>query len=345
MRERKERVHGPYEHHDRWRVVLVGATGKRRVESFTSEREAVNFAASARGEAEGRTVSATVDLWLKSKRDRNLKAVTVTRAEYHLRKILRLDDNGRRQLRWLTPTRGAELYEQAQAGAAVDTHRNALAEAKAFGKWCAKKGWLKVSPFGDVDGLGRRKRGKPQLRIDEARRLASVCLDLAAADDSAVAVLVAQMLGPRATETVTRTARDVDDGGCQLVIPESKTESGKRSLEVPDVLRPHLLRLAAGKRSVEPLFADEHGEPRSRYWLYYHVHRLCDLARVPKVSPHGLRGGHASMAKGAGATSRLVAEQLGQSGPAITEAAYIDPHVLRAEKQRAAFSVLVGGRR
>jgi integrase len=343
MRQRKERVHGPYKHHDRWRVILVGATGKRHVESFESERKADEFAADARGEAEGRSVSGAVDAWLASKT--NLRQSTITRAEYHLRRILRLSEHGSKPLRWLTAARGAELYELAKVGAAVDTHRGDLAEAKAFGKWCLKKGWLKANPFGDVEGAGRKRRGKPQHRIDEARRLTALCLELAPEDDAAVAVLVAQILGPRATETATRAARDVDDGGRQLVIPESKTDSGKRSVEIPDVLRPHLLRLAAGKPPEAPIFADSDGAPRTRYWLYYHVGRLCDLAKVPRISPQGLRGGHASMATGAGATSRLVAEQLGHAGPSITEAAYIDPHVLKAEKQRAAFAVLVGGRR
>ena len=85
MRERKERVHGPYEHFDQWRVILVGASGKRRVVPFASEREALTFAAAARGEAEGRTVTAAVDLWIQSKRDRNLKKTSITRADYHLR--------------------------------------------------------------------------------------------------------------------------------------------------------------------------------------------------------------------------------------------------------------------
>jgi hypothetical protein len=53
---------------------------------------------------------------------------------------------------------------------AEDSHRNILAEAKTFLKWCTGKGYLRGNPLEGVQGTGKRRHGKPQLRIDEARK-------------------------------------------------------------------------------------------------------------------------------------------------------------------------------
>ena len=68
------------------------------------------------------------------------------------------------------------------------------------------------------------------------------CLELAPRDDGAILALAYLLLGARAGEVVLRQVRDVDDGGRPLWIPDSKTEAGRRHLEVPDVLVPHLIR-------------------------------------------------------------------------------------------------------
>jgi integrase len=90
---------------------------------------------------------------------------------------------------------------------------------------------------------------------------------------------------------------------------------------------------------------DDNGERPTRYWVYYHVQRLCREARIEVVSPHGLRGLHATLATVAGGTAHQVAAALGHSSPAITEAAYLDKGVMQAERHRAALTVLAGGQR
>ena len=47
----------------------------------------------------------------------------------------------------------------------------ALAGARARG--------LKASPLDGIEGLGKRRHGKPQLRIDEARKWTATALELA----------------------------------------------------------------------------------------------------------------------------------------------------------------------
>jgi integrase len=80
--------------------------------------------------------------------------------------------------------------------------------------------------------------------------------------------------------------------------------------------------------------AGERGEARvfdfSRYWVLDQVKRLCQKAGVKEVTTHGMRGLHATLATAAGATSELVAAQLGHTTPAITERHYTDPAALEA---------------
>jgi integrase len=102
-----------------------------------------------------------------------------------------------------------------------------------------------------------KSEGKPQLRIDEARKWVGKATEMAAQGEAgAVAALVSLLMGMRASEITTRVARDLDDGGRLLWIPDAKTEGGKRILQVPEVLQPYLRALAEGKTPQEKLFGD-----------------------------------------------------------------------------------------
>ena len=50
-------------------------------------------------------------------------------------------------------------------------------------------------------------------------------------------MLVAVYMGLRAGEIVNIGRRDIDDNGRLLWIPDSKTEAGRRILEIPEILR------------------------------------------------------------------------------------------------------------
>lgn len=345
-RERKARVHGPYKHGQRWRVEGVGEDGRRLRPSFDTEREALAFIAAVRKRFETRTIGSTVDEYLDSLRARGLRASTVTRASYHLDRVLELATRGHEPMRHLTPALAAELYIRLQAGRAVDTHRNGLAAARALGRWCVDRGILEVDPFARVKPMGRRKRGKPQPRIDEARKLLGTGAKLAlAGDEGAIAALVAILMAPRASEIGTRAVRDLDDDGRLLWIPDSKTQAGRRTIEVPEMLRAPLLALAAGRAGTEPLLGrgPRSGEPRSRYWVREQVRRLCGLAGVPPTSPQALRGLHSTVARLSGQTAHAVAATLGHESPAITELAYIDRVAVEVEQRRGIVGRLTGG--
>lgn len=159
-----------------------------------------------------------------------------------------------------------------------------------------------------------------------------------AGEPGAIAAMMALLLGMRASEIVSRVVRDLDDDGRLLWIPDSKTEAGKRTLRVPEVLRPYLQRLTAGAEAEAPIFG-EHWRDWPREW----VQRICDKAGVPKVTAHGMRGLHSTLALEAGITGAVVAASLGHEHVSTTVQSYAKPEAVAGAQQRRALSVLDGG--
>jgi integrase len=349
MRQSGQRVHGPYQHRNKWRLVVRGADGSQEFVSFATEGAARAHKTKLLKEIAGRTVSEAVQEHVVGLRERGLRSSTVSRAEDHLRAFFQLDDEvdgkgvpyGRSGglLEDLRPRECEQLYAALTKTCAVDTHRNALVAAKTFGAWCVKQDWIAMSPVASVEPIGQRNRGKKQLRIDEARKLVDVCIREAnEGDEAAVGTLTAFLLGLRASEVTDRVVRDLDDNGRLLWIEFGKTKRSRRTLEVPALLRPYLLALAKDRapdaQLISRTLAPRSGKKRDRYWLLRHVERLCEAAEVPIVCTQSLRGLHASVATDAGATSHVVASALGHSSPAVTHAHYIDGATARRARTR-----------
>lgn len=223
----------------------------------------------------------------------------------------------------------------------MDYHRNTLAEARTFLKWCVKKGWTQVNALEKVEGVGRRKHGKPQLRIDEARRWIAKAIEHAdRGQDGAVAALMTLLMGMRASEVISRVVRDLDDDGRLLWIPDAKTAKGRRTVQVPEVLRPYLRELTKDKTPAAKLFG-EHWRDWPRKW----VQRICREAEVPEVSAHSMRGLHSTLAVDAGMSAHAVADALGHESFATTAQSYAKPEAVTRAKQRQVLRVLVGGQR
>lgn len=338
------RVHGPYEHGQRWRCIIVGKDGSRRRRSFATRRAAEIYAEAARAETQGRTVKQAVEAFLEAKRARGLEPSSLE--SYRDRLELLLGPATARSIRWVA-VRGEELYAAAQvypaghrlAGQprAADTHRNALALGRMWGRWCVKRRWLRADPFADVDPVGRKVYGadKARLSFDESCQVMLYC-HAHADDPGAVLTLAYLLLGARASELVGRVCRDVDDGGRLLWIGKTKTRAGRRRLAVPDELAALLVALVGGRPGDAPLFV--HPEVRghrghstggsrwSRRVAYDHVRRVCKAAGVPELPPQALRRTQATLATGAGETGLAVARQLGHAtgaAPAVTGSAYV----------------------
>ena len=99
-----------------------------------------------------------------------------------------------------------------------------------------------------------------------------------------------------------------------------------------------------GREPTAPLFpaASESGF-HSVDWVRHETKRLCEAIAMPVVTAHGLRGTHASLARAAGATGHLVAQQLGHSNEKVTRDNYVAPGLDEQEQRRQAFRVLTGG--
>jgi integrase len=349
---RQTGIYGPYEHGDRHRVHIVTRSGgvrKTEYETFATRALAEAYIAGARDQAQGRTVRQAIDAFLAAKRVKGLEAATID--SYRDRLAMLLDRVAARSLRYVAG-RGDELYAAAQAGHAPDTHRNALAVGRMWGRWCVKRRWLRVDPFADVEPVGARTYGadKSRLTLDESRQLQAYCHGHIE-DPGAVLTLAYLLLGPRASELVRRDIRDLDDGGRLLWIGRTKTKAGRRRLIVPDELVGPLLAIAGGRPGDVPLFVhpakrarrsrSEHGTPWSRHVAYGHVRRVCKAAGVPELPPQALRRTQATLATDAGATGLMVAAQLGHevATPAVTGSAYVgrdaasDAAAARAWKQ------------
>ena len=141
-------------------------------------------------------------------------------------------------------------------------------------------------------------------------------------------MLVTLLMGMRASEVTDRVVRGLDDQGRLLWIEVGKTKRSRRTLEVPEVLRPYLLALAKDRASDAQLISRtplRNGKKPDRYWLHRRLVAYCKASGVMRVCLHSLRGLHATLATEAGMSSHVVANALGHSSAAVTHAHYIQP--------------------
>jgi integrase len=359
------RILGPYPKGDGFRIVLVRSSGEREYRVFASEDAAKEAIVRLTDEVNRpeKTVEEALREYKAYMRDEKGNKETSVKCTGH--KLQRFFADLDVALTSLTPERCAELYQALRTAKckpqkrkapaddanpvepkesktiSVDYHRNALAEAKTFLRWCVRKGWLTSNPAEAIEGTGKRNRGKEQLRIDEARRFISVAVKQAdEGEEGAVAAMMTLLLGMRCSEVISRVARDVDDNGRLLWIPDSKTAKGRRTLLVPEELRPFLLELAEGKRGDELLFG-YHDRSWPRLW----VQKLCEEAGVTRVTAHGNRGLHGALSIEAGVTPRAVADALGhESFQKTTARNYVPAETIGRAGQVRALSVLRGGK-
>lgn len=338
-RQQGERVLGPYRDGHSWKVIHVGADGTRTSRSCSTEEEASDTAEALRSlirDTAAKTVGQAVEAYevhLRTERQNKSRSVDET-----VRRLRRFFGDTAAMLKTFTEERCRARYTELAGTLAVDSHRNMLMEVRTFLRWCVGQRWLVASPAEGIKGVGKRRRGKPQLRMDEARRWTDKAEELAAAGEpGAVAAIATLYLDVRASELVAAAVRDLDDGGRVLWISDSKTEAGRRILEVPDFLQPYLREVAGARAGTEPLFG------HNRTWVWRWVTRICQLADVPRVGAHSMRGLHASLAFERGATGHQVALAMGHSSPAVTERHYAKREAVARGKRTAVLQVLKGG--
>lgn len=340
------RVYGPYHEprRGRWRVILIAGDGSRSSEYYSEEAPAIARAKEVRATADADVhIRKALEEYKAHLAGTGVAEVTVNTNMHQLTSLVLPHRN---EVRTLTPARAQRLYHRMVAARKPDGsprysvayHRASLGAAKRFGKWLVKERLTRRNPFKEVEGVGRKNRGKPQLTADEARKLLSHVLDKAATDRGAMAVALALLLGLRAGEVGGLRVRDLDDGGNVLRVGGTKSTAARRRVRVPVVLRAPLLAICDGRGQLEPMLGLD------RFGVYRRVKRLCRAAGVPEVSPHGLRGTHATLATEAGATGELLMKQLGHTSTEIAKRHYIEEGAEEGARAKTALRLLSGGR-
>lgn len=349
----EDRVLGPFaEGKDRWRLIMIEG-GRRSSHIAEGWSAALRLLARLRRDLgrHQRTVGWLADEWLRAKVLTGACSPSTSELQRRLLRGL-LRDELEDDVTHLTPSRAAALYGNAvtepcpKYGRPVSaaTHRFCLHLARAFGKWLVQKGHLRANPFADVRPVGVVNVGKPQLRIDEARKFVVAALEdhEETGSPTAVAALLCLLLGLRTNEALLRQVRDLDDGGRLLWIPKGKTRNARRRLEVPEVLRPILQAQCEGKGPEDFLFTSDEGRRLHRSSLWLAVGRICERAGVPRVCTHSLRGLHATLALDSGSTSSAVAAALGHGSFSMTRRHYAAPGTVESAQSRRVNDVLGG---
>jgi integrase len=100
-----------------------------------------------------------------------------------------------------------------------------------------------------------------------------------------------------------------------------QTVAGRRTLEVPAELRPLLAELAGGKPRDRHLFECERPHERAAH----KPHGRRDLAEVPRVTAHAMRGLLATLTAERGLAGHLIAATLGHEDERTTMHAHAAP--------------------
>lgn len=319
------RVFGPYPSGGKWRVVCV-LDGVRKAQIFASQDQAQAACESLRASmlpSAGRRVAEVLDEYLAEKRRQGLRPLSLRNLDCKLRRYL----DPTASLGSLDADAAQALYQAWTGTLAVATHRMLLRYVRGFFAWCVERRYLAHSPFAQVKPVGKPRHGKPQLRIDEARRLYRHLLSQAqAGEDAALGLLLLLLLGLRSGEVHALRARDVDADASRLCVAmgdyAGKTAHAPRSLrvEAPE-LRALLHRRRLTCADGQPLLGGPRGLGQKA--LRSHLHRACQQLGLLPVCPHSLRGLHASLAVESGAPVAQVAAALGHGSPDVTQRHYL----------------------
>ena len=246
------RVWGPYEDNEnKYRLKIVEGEATKTVCFKTlEEAEAVKESLLARSsKIERRTIKSAIAEWSDAMVSvLGQKAATAKWAAYQTGVWLPLH----KTLTQISDSDAGKLYAEhverprPKTGKPPSpaTHHVQLMLARRLWEWSIAQGYCRANPWKRVTPIGRKPTGKPQLRIDEARRFGEVAMQHAeAGDPSAIGALLMMYLGLRQGEVAARVARDIDDDGRVLWIPSGKTKNAKRRLNSPESIRPLVLIL------------------------------------------------------------------------------------------------------
>lgn len=362
-RDERARVLGPTWCKDKqaWRVTTVdpkgigGASG-RTYRYFGDKEEARDWREVTEARLvrlEGTTFEMAFVAFEQELRNRGNKVSSVNEALRRIKTFFAGVET--MQLARLRHDRAEQLYAAFREGRAVDHHRNALANAKGFMKWCVEQGWIAESPLAKVKGIGKRSQGKPQFTGDETRKWFAYVMDKAKKrrtgperldSDAAIGLLLLLFLGLRQSDVSKRVVRDLDLDATVLRIERGKTKKSNRPRKVPAFLQPLLRQVAGGRAPDAPLFPSMRWtEFHTHHWLRHAQGRFCKAAGLPYIPPHGLKGTAGSLLAETGELADRIADHLSHEDQSTTMQHYLAPGVVEEAQGERVFAVISGGRR
>lgn len=341
------RIVGPYSHRGKLRFrIQTGPGAYTWAGAGATDADARLLAeARARGlqEQVDLTVGGLLNRYLDWLRKMERKSATIVSARNLLRKLLA--PLVHMESASVTLRRARERYHEFSAECATASHHVGLGRARSMWKWGMRQGLVKTNPWLQVDKLGRQRRGKFQLRIDEARRLADCLMEHVTTCDAALAILIAQFMALRVSEITSRQVRDADNDCTLLWVPDAKTPAGRRVQEIPVAIQDAIRTRIASRLPGDPLLQNQWGLKPTQKWISNRLTKYCAMAGVPRIVMHSLRGQWASIAIESGALSHTVAQQLGHANFATTQRHYATPESVEAGRQRGRLKLLTGGRK
>lgn len=343
----------------KWRIVVLSPKAtrldRRRVTKwFPTERDAQEVKEQVeRGFARrtGTTVAEALTRFERHLADKGTGSISYKET---LRRLRLFFPSGTLLVTRVTPELADDYYETFRQRTkrngdpiSVAYHRSALINARSFFKWCARNELAGANPFADVEGVGKRRRGKAQHTGDEARKLYAHCLPLAKrGDKNALAVLMTLLMALRSSDVSRRVVRDVDLDGTVLRVSEGKTEMSNRGRKIPRVLRPMLLALTKGRPPLEPLFKTPYTKSghHTRRWLEQAMEKLCADASIPYACPHALKGTSGTLLAVTGELADRIADHLSHEDSSTTRKHYVAKGALEEARTARGAAAIMGGR-
>lgn len=285
------------------------------------------------------TLGELAEAWLQAA---YLRETTRRHYRYVLRRYV-LPTLGKLPLDCITPEQIQALYASLAASTAHHVHRvlhRCLAVAVRWRK-------LDVNPCDLVERPAHRyKRGR-MWTVEQARAfvraaaghpLGDLCILLLVSG-----LRLGEALGLRWQDVGVGVAVTVREAarwaGQQLLLNSPKTESGARTVLLPQVGIEALKRLRAAASDASPdafIFASvrKADHPVRPETVRRHFKRICTQAGLPDIRLHDLRHLHASMLLAEGVSITEVAQRLGHATPNITLGIYA--HALNRQTASAA---------
>ena len=218
-------------------------------------------------------------------------------------------------------------------GKAPSTARSGIQECKSFWVWLAEEELISGQPWDHKllkrlpKAFPKRKRVRPQFRIDEAATLYQYLLGVADSDPAAMVALLCLTAGFRLGEVLGLQARNVDAGG-SIVWVSGKTDAADRQVEIPSPVVPLLLHHKRDLKGLTLVFPFTSDQVRPRIKRHY------EAAGVPVLDVHALRRTNSTLRIVGGQSPNVVIGALGHTSFEMTKGHYLAPGTVENEGQK-----------